>query len=267
MDWTSFLLLGVGALIGFGLRPPGKKESSSQVPTVSARASAVDRSNLIQAYVRELSNYLVQLNPERYYFIYNRALEEQEKLFTADKTVRDAQLLILTERYPMYENFDFVSTRPYVVYAQTLKRYDEDDIEEHFTNLVKFHSLQRAASDEWRYEMPMLSKKELDHLAGYIRQIKDGNFKERLKLAVKLFHAARQAQLSDFQLQDSEQLFENGEIAVYRVYDVAESVHGIWFKDTNEYALFSVFYGDDKTYDSFYRSDRTFEKREVLHAL
>jgi len=265
MDWGDLWLLGAGAFAGYALRTKGQKKS--QATTVSGQASAHDRSNLLQAYSRELSNYLIQLDPDRYYTVYRRALDEQEKLFTADGKTRDAQLHIITERYPMYEDFDLVGTRPYVLYGETLKRYEDEDIEEHFLNLVRFHSLQRAASEEWRLLMPMLGQKELDHLAGYTRQVKDAKFKERLKQAVKQFQAARETQLSDWQLPDGEKLYEAAEIAVYRVDDIAETVKGIWFKDTNEYGIYSVFYGDEKAYESFYRSDRTFQKRDVLHTL
>lgn len=265
MEWGYILIFGMGALAGFGFRP--KAKPASQNTSASSRASAIDRSNLIHAYARELSNYLIDINPDRYYTIYNRALAEQEKLFAADAKVREAQLIILTERYPVYENFDFIGTRPYVLYRETLERYSEDDLEEHFFNLVRFHSLQRAASEEWRMQMPMLSKKEEDHLYGYVRKVKDSKFKERLKQAVREFNAARRSALSDFQLSDGGQLYESAEIAVYKLHDIAELVEGFWFKDTNEYGIHSVFYGDDKSYESFYRSDRTFEKREVLHTL
>jgi hypothetical protein len=269
MDWGYLLLFGVGALAGYGFGARDKQESRSPDSTISSRASASDRSNLLHAYSRELSNYLVQLDPERYYAVYRKALDEQEKLFAADKKLREAQLHILTERYPAYENFDFVGTRPYVTYSDTLQRWDADDIEEHFLNLVKFHSLQRAESEEWRRLMPMLSKNELDHLVGYVRQVKDTDFKQRLKLAVREFNAARGSKLTDFQRPDDGKLYESTELAVYKLYDVAELMEGFWFKDTNEYGIHSAFYGDraGEVYESFYRSDRTFEKREVLHTL
>jgi hypothetical protein len=250
-------------------RPTRIDDGLVEPPITSSRASASDRSNLLHAYSRELSNYLIQLNPERYYTVYGRALDEQEKLFALDKKTRDAQLHILTERYPIYDNFDFISTRPYVIYGDTLERYDANDIEEHFLNIVKFHSLQRAVSEDWRLLMPMLNKNELNHLAGYVRQVRDTKFKQRLKQAVREFTAARKSELTDFQIPDGNKLFESAEMAVHKLYDIAESMEGFWFKDANEYGIYSVFYGDaiGDVHESFYRSDRTFEKREVLHTL
>ncbi|MGY3690533.1 hypothetical protein ACVIGA_000613 [Bradyrhizobium sp. USDA 3240] len=266
MEWGWFLAFGMGALAGYGFRPTPKV---SQDTSISSRASAIDRSNLLQAYVRELSNYLVQINPDRYYKVYNKALDEQQKLFAADKTTREAQLHILTERYPNYENFDFVGTRPYVIYSETLERYDIDDIEEHFLNLVKFHSLQRAGSEEWRRLFPMLGQQEQEHLGKYIRQVRDTKFKNRLKQAVREYDAARSSKLTDFSSTDGDKLYESREIAVYKLYDIAESMEGYWFKDTNEYGIHSAFYGDKigEVYESWYRSDRTFEAREVLYTL
>jgi hypothetical protein len=267
MDWGYILIFAMGALAGYGFRP--KAKPVSQDTSVSSRASAIDRSNLIHAYARELSNYLIQLDPDRYYTVYNRALVEQEKLFTADAKLREAQLLILTERYPVYENFDFIGTRPYVSYRETLERNSEDDIEEHFLNLVRFHSLQRAASEEWRRQMPMLSKKEEEHLYGYVRKVKDSKFKERLKQAVREYRIATVSKPINFETPDGGNVYENRDIAVYKLYDVAENMEGYWFKDTNEYGIHSVFYGDEagKVYESWYRSDHTFETREILHTL
>jgi len=46
-------------------------------------------------------------------------------------------------------------------------------------------------------------------------------------------------------------------------------MEGYWFKDTNEYGIHSAFYGDKagEVYESWYRSDPTFEARETLHTL
>ncbi|MGJ5149395.1 hypothetical protein [Bradyrhizobium sp. HKCCYLR1023] len=267
MDWGYILIFAMGALAGYGFRP--KAKPASQDTSVSSRASAIDRSNLLHAYLRELSNYLIEANPDRYYTVYNRALVEQEKLFAADAKVREAQLLILTERYPMYENFDFISTRPYVLYLETLERNSEDDIEEHFFNLVRFHSLMRAASEEWRMQMPMLSKKEEEHLYNYVQKVKDSKFKERLKQAVHEYDVARFSKSPSFDTHDGDKVYESREFAVYKLYDIAESMEGYWFKDANEYGIHSAFYGDKagEVYEHWYRSDRTFEKRELLHTL
>jgi hypothetical protein len=74
MDWWNLLLFAAGALAGYGFRPKGKQESRSQDTITSSRASASDRSNLLHAYSRELSNYLIQLNPERYYTAYSNSV-------------------------------------------------------------------------------------------------------------------------------------------------------------------------------------------------
>ncbi|MFC0241843.1 hypothetical protein [Rhodopseudomonas telluris] len=264
MEWGYILALGIGALAGYGFKP--KAKPVSQDTSRFSRASAIDRSNLLQAYSRELSNYLIQLDPERYYSVYSRAFDEQERLFAADAKLREAELLILTERYPQYENFDFVGTRPYVVYESTFERYDAEDIEEHFVNLVKFHSLQRAGSEAWRELFPMLSTKEREHLVKYIREVKDKKFKERLKQAVREYRLATVSKPIDFETPDGGLVYENQDIAVFRLYDIAENAEGYWFKDTDEYGVHSSFYDDerDKSYESWYRSDRIFKKREVL---
>ncbi|MGP9811374.1 hypothetical protein ACTZWT_07670 [Rhodopseudomonas sp. NSM] len=267
MDWGYILILAIGVLAGYGLRT--KDKLAFQDTPVHMRASAIDRSNLLHAYARELSNYLIEIDPNRYCTVYSRALIEQEKLFAAAAKIREAQLLILTERYPLYEDFDFIRTRPYILYRETLERSTAEAIEDHFLNLVRFHSLQRAASEEWRLLMPMLSEKEEEHLLGYARKVRDTKFKERIKQAVREYDAARPSKLTDFQIPDGEMLYDSLNFAVYKLHDIAESMEGYWFKDTNEYGIHSAFYGDKvgDVYEHWYRSDQTFEKREVLLVL
>ena len=56
---------------------------------------------------------------------------------------------------------------------------------------------------------------------------------------------------------------------VYRVQHYAEIRHGFHFKDTDEYALYGVFYADnrDEPYRSYFRSNRTFEDETLLDHL
>ena len=96
--------------------------------------------------------------------------------------------------------------------------------------------------------------------------MKDKKFKERLKRAVREYHLATVSKPIDFQTPDGGLVYENRDIAVFRLYDIAENAEGYWFKDTDEYGVHSSFYDDerDKSYESWYRSDRMFKTREVL---
>jgi hypothetical protein len=95
--------------------------------------------------------------------------------------------------YPMYEDFDLISTRAHVLYADALSSHSVEDIEEHFLNLVKFHAVQRADDKDWEFRGTAISDKDIEHLQGYVRRIKDTRFLQRLKTAVADFYTHRES--------------------------------------------------------------------------
>lgn len=65
--------------------------------------------------------------------------------------------------------------------------------------------------------------------------------------------------------KDGELLFETAHMSAFHVSHPAESRVGFYFKDLEEYGLYGFFAGnDDDVFHSYYRSDRTFQKEEML---
>src|ERR1700722_15367692 len=65
--------------------------------------------------------------------------------------------------------------------------------------------------------------------------------------------------------KDGELLFETPHISAFNVSHFAESRVGFYFKDLDEYGLYGFFAGnDDDVYYSYYHTDRTFKKEEML---
>jgi hypothetical protein len=60
-----------------------------------------------------------------------------------------------------------------------------------------------------------------------------------------------------------EKLFETAHLAAYYVDHAAESRVGFYFKDLDEYGLYGLF-AHDGEFESYYRTDLTFQKEEVL---
>jgi hypothetical protein len=62
-----------------------------------------------------------------------------------------------------------------------------------------------------------------------------------------------------------ELLFETAHMSVFHVDHFAESRVGFYFKDLDEYGLYGFFAGnDDDVYHSYYRTDPTFQKEQML---
>ena len=135
---------------------------------------------------------------------------------------------------------------------------------------MKFQALQRALDPGW---CAATSDKDLEHLQGYVRRIKDTKFCQRLMTAEREFNAYRRAAKSSVPLNDPRVppslAYETDVLAVYNVPDYAEIKYGFHFKDTDEFGLYAWFYDDmkDKTYEHFYRSDRKFEAAHHLDHL
>jgi hypothetical protein len=266
MDWVGIAFVAACAFfLGRSLRTQKKVEGSA--PTGSGLSSASDRELLLGTFRRELANYLVRLDPDRFLHLCNKAHRAEEKIKSADKAEKDAEFVLITKRYPHYQDFDLIGTRSHVLYADAFNSLPIEDIEEHFLNLVKFHALQRADNPDWQLRGDAVSAKDVEHLQSYVRKINDTRFLQRLRTAVTDFYTHRQP--SDFASADHQVVYETQRLAVYRLSHIAEVRHGFHFKDADEFGIYSVFYADgrDKAYESYYRSDRMFEAETYLDHL
>jgi hypothetical protein len=261
----------IGFFVGASLR--GRVPQNSQAPMLNTLAlnMASDRELMLATFRRELANYMVRLDPDRFLQFYRKAHAAEAAIGAADNEMREAELTIITKKYPMYTDFDLVGTREHVLYADALSMYPIDDIEAHYLNLVKFQALQCALNPDWQFRSLATSDKDLEHLQGYVQKIKDTKFKQRLDTAIAEFHAftaAKGFSRSD-RPSESSFIYETDVLAVRYVSHFAESRTGFHFKDTDEYALYGVFFADgrDEPYRSFYRSDAKFEAENYIDHL
>jgi hypothetical protein len=267
MDWNDLWLFGAGALAGWAFRPKAKGSNTQEKSYIVPTASAQDRDNILRTYIREISNHLIRVEPDLYYRTYMKALTEQNNQSKVDKKTRDAQLHLITEKFPTYDSFDFIGTRPYIIYADTLASFDYEDLEEHLINMVRFHAIKRADDAEWRELFPIVSDKEREHLVGYIQKIKDTRFKRRLVDAVGEYYAQRDG-MNDWQSPSGAVLYETPKMVVFRVEDIAATCLGFFFKETQEHGLYTFFAADDdRTFHGYYRSDNMFKERNYLDTL
>jgi hypothetical protein len=226
------------------------------------RNLANDRNLALSVLRRELANWMFRYNADRYVRSYKKAHEAAKAIKAADRSDQRTQLAKLTEKYKFYMDFDLLSTREYVLYADALSGNTYDEIERHYTDIIEFQALQIAVDDNWSDIHPPTNDAELAHLEKYVLRFKDLQFKNRLKDAIREFRIC--------QANGAREPFY--ETAVFRVRPVshfAETRYGVHFKDTDEFGLYTVFNDDgrDKTYISFYRSDATFEKETMLDEL
>jgi hypothetical protein len=250
-----FGLIAGAALRGRSMQKP--------LPNTQELSAASDLSLLLTTLRRELANYMVRRDPDRFLRLYKQAHADASEICKADKTSRKAKLAGICDKYSFIHDFDLLATREHVLYEDAMSGSSIEDIEAHYLDIVNFHALRLAPNEEWN---TATSNRNLEHLEKYARRIKDTKFKQRLIDANRIFNAGRE----DYEYSaDSLILFENHAINVRHVYHIAEKRYGFHFKDTNEYGLYGVFYDDgrDKTYFSYFRSDQNFETEKYLDTL
>ena len=232
---------------------------------------ASDRELALSTLRREIANYIVRRDPDRYLWLYRKARAVDIEINGADKATKEAQFASLTEKYPFYQDFDLIGTRNHVLYADALNMHSMEDIEVHYLNMVKFHALQCALNEDWQFRAAATSQDDLDHLENYVQRVKDTKFKQRLDAAIRefrIFTSAHQLSQPDTPLQ-SPLAYNSNTLSVRHIPHFAEGRTGFHFKDTNEFALYGVFFADhrDKPYENYYRSDVNFETELLIDDL
>jgi hypothetical protein len=229
---------------------------------------ASDRELILATFRRELANYMVWHDPNRFTSLYEKACAMELSIQTADKEMRKAQLTVITKKYPFYRDFDFVGTREHVLYADSLNSRVLEDVEDHYLKLVSFQALQRSLDDDWKFRTNTATgKDDLDHLVKYTKKIADTKFYRSFVAAKNEYFA----NCDSFRLSkpDSVSDYENRFFEVFRLPSMPDNKYGFHFKDTGEFGLYSSYYDDskDKFYDNFVRTDRLFKASIYLDVI
>lgn len=108
------------------------------------------------------------------------------------------------------------------------------------------------------------SKKEEVAKVASDRLEKDTRLYRNIKAGMREYHF-REREQDFWKAKGGELLFETAHLSAFHVDHFVESRVGFYFKDMDEYGLYGFFAGNgDEFHESYYRSDRTFQKEEVL---
>ena len=89
MEW---IWLAGAALIGFfvGASRRGSSPQQAPIPNEQALYMASDRELMLSTFRRELANYMVRLDPDRFLRLYHEARAAEAAIDSADKAEREA---------------------------------------------------------------------------------------------------------------------------------------------------------------------------------
>jgi hypothetical protein len=95
---------------------------------------------------------------------------------------------------------------------------------------------------------------------------KDTRLYQHIKTGMREYNF-RERDQEFWKAKDGQLLFETAHLSAFHVDHFAESRVGFYFKDLDEYGLYSFFAGNgDEFFESYYRTDRTFkEEGQLLH--
>ena len=102
MEWLWIIAVAAVAFyIGRRSRPP---QGTPATPTTIGLNSASDRELMLATFRRELANYMVRHDPDRYLALYRKARIAETKIEKADAEERQALQTIITKRYAIGES-------------------------------------------------------------------------------------------------------------------------------------------------------------------
>lgn len=228
------------------------------------RTNADDRSLYLIALRRELGNILISHSPDKYLKNYYYLLEETKKI--DELTIEQIKLRISTisTEYPYFRDFDQINTRDYILYSSIVDSEEIKLLYKTYNTIILYSYLMRKADPYWKTygNVHRITEEELNHLKMYIHQIND------LELLAHLKRAKRDNNLIKSYLSTGKYFNPEYKIKILdeTIEDKFEMSYGVYIEELQEYGVFSTFYDDDrdKSYFSYYRSDKSFKKRVIL---
>jgi len=260
---TEALIAGLFSLIG-GFWLGIKIYSKTVIPVLKDKdkTQAIDRANYLMVLRRELANILVWRDPQRYISLHKKLILDSKSLESWRSEEIKKRLAELTVKYPFYVDFDFIGLREYVLYVDGVyQSYDE--LENSYIDIVMFESLSIEGDPAWKSaaDVGLIHKFSLGnstHLIEYVQMIEDTKLHLRINQAMEKYYYSNNAET---------RILDNDFYTVKMNFDNLSPAleYTIHLKYSNEYAVYESFvYDSGKTTNSFYRSDSTFEKRDLI---
>jgi hypothetical protein len=218
----------------------------------------VDRQQYLACVRREIANVLVTRNADAYLAVLKQVEARVDELRNKTDALAAHEHQHLAKKYPQYSDFDPFQTLDHVLFSNTVDWMSDEELGAHYSDIIYFEALCARVLKSWKRFDP-LPQRQRDHAIDYAQKLKDSLFLDRLKEAETIYYLTCGDEMN----------IENAKFSVRWVNHFAEVRHGVMFKDTGEYGLFSSFH-DDKNgqiYKSYMRSDASFNEGKHLMGL
>jgi hypothetical protein len=164
---TALVCLYVGYAFGASAASKRAKKLLGWNTEESERIRLQTETRYLDILRRELANLIVSDDPRKMVTAYYKAWEFERTMSTAPSSRIDAELNVLTERYPLYGDFDLVNLRHFVPYSDAANSCGEEAIEERYLDVSKFMVLQNIKA---KSTIPVFSENESETLQNSMRR-------------------------------------------------------------------------------------------------
>jgi hypothetical protein len=271
MDLYVLSASAVSAVVGFGfgfaLASAGMKalfkEAKHEIFRLKNNVAEAEK-RYLETHRRELAQIIIGVDSSAFKqaFFKGEKFESEMKQALPERIV--AELAALSHKYPYYAEFELLGSRHFVSYDDGISMIALDDVIDRYLDISKWLILLLAKE---KSVFKVYDKQEVEVYLKDARRRTDTAFKKRIEQAMDLYNRVGRAlykRTDDFHLFTP---YEDDELLIVHVHSATpDTQYGIYFKDTDEHAVYSTWCDgeSDKTYRSFYRSDRLFKEHKLL---
>lgn len=216
----------------------------------------------LETLQRELANIILAENIETFEKAFFTLRDWESEILRSSEDRRTAEYRLLLEKFPNFEDFDLIGTKHFVRYDDR-PMWSLDDVIDRYREISKFLVLDSLTDEEAGTHRKNFDEREFEIFQQRIRSYKDKRLRDEIKSAMVAFRKSDTEYGTD--------TFESDEYEVTALWRqphrefTPDNQYGVYSKKLNEFGIYSFFAADnDRTYESYYRSDSAFSRTDVL---
>jgi hypothetical protein len=249
--WAGLAVAALGLAVGFVTGWVAAARWVKLAVEQLARTHQADLAMWAEGVLAQLGNELMMRDHHRFVKFKESVGDDLVRVASSPLAEARKELMRISELYPHVTDFQIFTGRLHLLHADSATTWSTEDLETYFRDLAFWFELQPRFQPLWTRRLK-LDQKDREHAQKYAQQIDDGILEYRLKQAHDEYMVAVAAN------EDVTWPLETVRHRIIGVPHVAEHRIGVVIKDTGEYGIVSIFYGDEETYVSYLRSDANF---------
>lgn len=268
--------LGIAAAFGLGWairHGAAKVERGAATEAVSEKARNLDEaeSRYLETHQREIANLLLTISPDLMETAYRKARRRQNEAIDGGNGRIEAELTMLSHKYPFFQDFEAIGTRHFVPYSDAVNHWSEDDLVERYLDVS--HWLALSFRKKHGTKIPALfcddDEKIMERVVWAER---DQKLRKRIEAAMEL-HRMFSTTLDRYgqeQHRHGAVAFETADIAIQRGHTEYSPEVEYWltFRDPEQYGIYSFFVHDDgRISRSYFQANADFSRKVSLTGL